>query len=334
MEKQEIVEEMMKKGKLLDYRVVEKISKLGFIPKNNSDKTVLLEEDFKWEDLKILKNLTEKPSELDTNSFVKFYTSKYEKMKDIYISRIEKDFVSLDKINDLKEFFIFGIVREKDGNKIKIEDMSSSIHCICDFEVEIDDMIAAQCINEGEIKINKIFFPDIPIKNMNKGVGKICFSSNLMLSNDEESKNFIKWVKESGIKYFVFSGDVGNFSLLKGIDARFFICSKNGDYPNLPEKINQENIIPLSNPSMIEINDVKILLINNFEIDMLRKRYLGKSRVILDEDYLVLDLIPDIINYDGNEDISNYKSTTLISTKKSKPVIIDLESREIEVNTL
>ena len=106
-------------------------------------------------------------------------------------------------------------------------------------------------------------------------------------------------------------------------------------YPSLPIELGKnDNLISLSNPSMIEINNVKILLIHKFDISMLKKRYLGKPQLILDEDLLVCDEVPDIIAYGHTHqpEIMNYKSITIASAGSLladfMPVIIDLETRE------
>ena len=69
---------------------------------------------------------------------------------------------------------------------------------------------------------------------------------------------------------------------------------------------------------------------------MLKKRYLGESKTILPEDYLVLDVVPDIVlhGHTKNPEVSNYKSVTIINAGSPltdfRPIVIDLPTREVE----
>ncbi len=68
---------------------------------------------------------------------------------------------------------------------------------------------------------------------------------------------------------------------------------------------------------------------------MLKKRYMGKSRAIFDEDYLVLDEVPDIVHTGGEDaSVTNYKSVTLVSSgavlREFRPIVVDFATRDVE----
>ena len=117
---------------------------------------------------------------------------------------------------------------------------------------------------------------------------------------------------------------------------RIFLAPGEADdkeYPRLP--VNIKGVTALSDPAMVEINGVKILVVHNFDITMLRKRYLGRSKSILPEDYLVLEEVPDIVHcgHTGKPFVQNYKSISIVNSgsllDEFKPVVIDFATRDV-----
>ena len=94
-----------------------------------------------------------------------------------------------------------------------------------------------------------------------------------------------------------------------------------------------KKIISLSNPSMVEVAGLKVLLCSSADVLKIKKRHLGKSDFILPEDYLVMEDVPDIVHHYSKEPtIQHYRSITLVSAGspniKFTPILVDLATRE------
>ncbi len=341
----DIANEFFKRGYLLSPSAVEflKDKNIDEFLSKKYDKLVLHPEDFKSNNIKIIKNLTFIPEELTTETFLSFYNSKYEKMKKIFIERIGNEFVSINKINNKRErVAVLGMVKnvkEKDGKSvIEIEDITGSVGVIYKGTVELDDMIAVRGVAAGKvIYADEVVYPDVPLRSPATGEGRVLLLSDLELNEAPQSKiDELNEVLMGNYDYGIIVGNIGDKEKLKTMlpsDKKFFIVPGAKDvktYPSLPLKINFG--VPLSNPSMININGVNILMVTNFNMNMLKKRYLGKSSLILNEDFLVLDVIPDIIVSNGQTNVKNYKSITIINCGSmldvERPVIVDLKTRE------
>lgn len=360
--KEQIIKKFFEKGRLLTPGALE------FLDEKNID-TFMADEykdfiidkhDFSMKErIRVLKNLSEKKKEITTEDFIRFYNSKYEKMREIITNRLQKDFISLNKLDSRRdEVHIIGIVKDikKRDEKIiiELEDMTTTVPVLFDKkeaketeEVELDDVIAVKAVSAGKVLYGKrVLWPDIPLRQPAKGTGRACFVSDMHLNEapPEDFNKFMEWFSKQNIKYLFVAGDTGDDAMFeKAVDryctnTKVFMIPGNidpGDYPQLPEKYESIHIIPLSNPSMIELNGVKILIIHNMDINMLKKRYLGKSKIILQEDYLVLEHIPDIVHYGHTHEasVTNYKSVTLVNSgsllTQFRPVIIDLATRDV-----
>ena len=360
MDRKELVKGFLKKGNLLTQSAVsfletqESIDE--FLERDFPD-LVLTEKAFiDRERIRIIKNLSEKPKEIKTEDFVRFFSSKYEKMKSIITERLQKDFLSLNKLDSSRsEVYSIGIVRdirEKNSKQIiDLEDPTATKPIIYDSktEVELDDVVAVRAIAAGDVLYGKeVLFPDIPLRQPARGSGKACFISDLHLeeSPTEDVEKFFNWFYQQDIPYLFIAGDIGKNieNLEKLVDQycfnkKIFIIPGNVDdpeYPQLAMDFKNRDIISLSNPAMVEINGIKILIIHSFDLSMLRKRYLGKSNAILKEDYLVLDHVPDIVHcgHTHQPQVMNYKSVTIVNSgsllAEFKPVVVDFATREAE----
>jgi DNA polymerase II small subunit len=309
---------------------------------------------------RIIKNLSEKLNEIKTEDFIRFFSSKYEKMKNIITERLQKNFVSLNKTDSSRnEVYSIGIVKEikEKNNKqiIELEDPTATKPIIYDSTIEgvdLDDVIAVRAIAAGDVLYGKeVLFPDIPLRQPAKGSGKACFISDLHLEESATSdlERFFNWFYQQNIPYLFVAGDISTkkerteeFEKLVErycFNKKIFIIPGNVDdpeYPQLAIDFKNRNIISLSNPAMVEINGIKVLLIHQFDLSMLKKRYLGKSNVILKEDYLVLDHVPDIVHCGHTHQplVMNYKSVTIVNSgsllAEFKPVVVDFSTREVE----
>jgi DNA polymerase II small subunit len=308
------------------------------------------------EAVKIIKNMISKPSEVTPELFNKFLLSKFDKMKKLFLERTDKDFISLDKIdNSRQEVYVIGMVREirteEQKLTIEIEDITKSMPVIFNnyqpkTPLEEDDVIAVGGTGAKDVIFGKeIFYPDVPLREPNKGTGKVCIISDLHLDEAPIGRliNFFKWFDKDDAKYLLVAGDLKDLRKFSELVMQYipnknvFVIPGNVDtseYPGMPMDIKGDSLISLSNPSMIDINGIKILLCHDFNIKYLKKRYIGKSKLVLESDYLALDELPDIVacGHTHEPEISNYKSITIANPGSLladfKPVLIDLATRE------
>lgn len=371
MKRKEIVEEFFKKGYLLepsalsflekskDYKkILENLKTSKFII--SKDDLAILESPM-IERLKIVRNVEDAPLKITTNDFVRFFNEKFEKCKKIILSRMNQKFVSISSLSPGdKNVWIIGMIREMKSNKeveLIVDDPTRSIHVKLksglDEELELDDVAAFFGDVEVEnndiiLKCKKVAWPDVPLRKPKMGIGKICVISDLHLDEAPLSTfiSFLRWFNERDIKYLFVCGDIGDIEKFEELMNHYITSEKivflipgekdRKEYPSLPIDVKNENVVSLSNPSIIELNGVNILLIHHFNLSMLKKRYLGKPTFILKNDPLVLDIVPDIIlsGHTHESEIINYKSITIINPgsllTEFKPVIVDLSTREYE----
>jgi len=360
MDKKEIVNLFMNKGLLLTP------SALSFLEEKSNDiiellsekkyeKDILTEADFRLPSIIILKNITQIPREITTEDFISYYTDKYEKMKAIITERIKKDFISLNKIDNFRnEVYVIGIVKEikqkDDKTIVEIEDLTTSVPIIFEekVECELDDVIAVHAVSAKNIMFGKkIIYPDVPIRQPTKGFGSACFISDLHLDEApiKDFLVFVDWFNQQKIDYLFVAGDIGDLKAfeeaVKNIHTKTFVIPGNADdkeYPGLPLEFSSKNIVSLSNPSIIEVNGIKVLIIHdkNDVMTMLKKRHLGKPTRIFSKDYLVLDIVPDIVHYGHTHEpfVTNHKAVTFVNSgsllSSFKPVVINFENRNVE----
>ncbi|MBI3190631.1 metallophosphoesterase family protein [archaeon] len=351
--KEEIVQKYLSQGKLLTPSALDALSKGQY--ESLAQENLIVEESSKTQErIRILKNLNSVKKEISSEDFINFFRSKYENIKDILITRLQKPFVSINKLNSYRdEVYITCIIRsikEVDNKKIlDVEDMTGSLSVIFEENVAVDvgDVVAIKGASSKNVLFGKqIIYPDVPLRQPKTGIGKACFISGLMIHETPSSdvKKFFSWFEIQGIKYLIVAGDVGDLEEFENLVAEhcnnaqvIFIPGESDmktEYPRVPVKFKNDNIISLSDPSMVEINGLNILLIHEFSVDMLKKRYLGSSKAILDDDYFVLDHVPDIVCFGHGDEpqITNYKSVTIVASGSLlagfRPIIIDFETRE------
>ncbi len=347
MNKEQIISEFFKKGNLLTVDAIPIIEKDPEAFLKMKLPTIVKANDLKQE-WKILRNITSKKTEITKEDFVKFYNSKYEKMRNIIVQRVPKDYVSINKLDSTRsEVHVIGIVkdiREKDSKKIiELEDTTGSIPIIFDDveDAELDDVIAVRAIAGGKVLFGKqIIYPDIPLRQPTVGSGKGCFVSDLHLdvASVKDVEKFFEWFSKQSIPYLFVAGVTGNMAALEKYVDRYcymktvFVIPD--DYPSIPVNFKSSKIISLGNPAMIDIG-VKILLTHKADKTMLKKRYLQKTKTILEEDYLVMEDVPDIVHSGRSNDASvvNYKSVTMVSSGSMladfRPIVIDFATRDI-----
>ncbi len=298
----------------------------------------------------MLKNLVNKPKEATTEDFLQFYTSKYEKLRKIITERLQKEFVSLNKLDSSRsEVYVIGIVRDikEAGDKkiIELEDPTATISVIFDksekTDVELDDVIAVRATAAGKIIYGKqIMFPDTPLRAPATGVGKACFLSDI--TSDESptmTEAIFKWLETEDIGTVFVLGRIGDTKKFESLVDEYctnktvIVSAVGKGFPSLAEQFGSKRIISLSNPALVEVGGIKVMLSSNMDVHKIKKRHMGKSDVILPEDYLAIEEVPDIIHHSSKEPtIQNYKSITLVSAgstdSRFAPVVVDFVTRE------
>lgn len=349
MDRAAIVNAFLEKDTLLSPKALDILAAAG-MPPSLPRKLLLTEQDVQ-PPVRILKSLTGKPAELRTEDFISFYKSKYTGMAAIIQSRLAKEFISLNRLAGVQgEVHLIGMVKdvqERNGSYvIELEDPTGTVSIVFGGQqhIGLDDVVAVRAVRDGDVLQGKqVLFPDVPLRQPAQGKGKACFLSNLHLDEapHEDVVQLFAWIEQQDCAYVFVAGETGKPARLDELAGTYLrgktvFASSSGpaqEYPNLPDAYESKNIIPLSNPAIVELGAVKVLLVNAFSLDMIKKRHLGPSKLILPEDYLMLDIVPDIVHHGGSEPhITNYKAITTATSGsllgEMKPVIINFETRE------
>lgn len=351
--KDQVVKQFLNKGKLLTPQALDMLLKgesldsgAGLVITENNVK--------KKQTYKIIKNITSKKTEATAEDFLRFYKSKYEKIRDIFLAKSPKNYVSINKIDDYRtEIHVIGIVRDikdAEGKKIvELEDLTGSIPAIFEkdliSDLEPDDVVAVRAVSSKNVLFGKqIIFPDVPLRQPQTAPVKACFLANLNIDEapKQDIEKLFSWLADQDLHYVFVAGNIGDKAAFQTYAAKctgktFFVAPGEKDtddgYPQLPISIENENIIALSNPAIIDIG-AKVLLTHNFSVSMLKKRHLGKPKTILDEDRLVLEDVPDAVCFGHSQDsqVLNYKAITIGCSGSMladfRPVVIDFATRE------
>ncbi len=357
--KKEIVEEFLKLGKLLTPAALDFIAnsknykKLFEVVREVEDLVVDLEDltsfETEEEKVKIILNIPRWPKEVSIQDFAKYVRDRYEKMKRIITSRVNLEFRSLANLPE-GESYCIGMVRElrESGGKVEVyfEDPTGSRVIIFDENPDLsaDDVVAVKCVRRGEVVYGKeVIFPDVPLREPRRGYGKVCILGDLHLDEAplEPLKKFFDWLRKTEIRFILVTGDIGDYGKFLEFlpdDKTFFLIPGEIDekiYPRPAPSLNQDSVVPLSDPAMLEINGLKFLLIHDFNIEMLKKRCLGKAEKIYERDYLVLEEVPDIVacGHTHEANYFNFKSITIVNPgsllTEFRPTVIDLKTREV-----
>jgi DNA polymerase II small subunit/DNA polymerase delta subunit B len=354
--KEEIIREFLSKGKLLTPEALEMIN--NGVAIGDHDGMLVTSQDIRDEErpYSIVKNLATYKREITTDDFVRFYRSKYEKIKNILLGRVQKNFISLNKLDNYRnEVHVIGIIkdiRQKESKTVlEIEDTTATTPIIFEKDsvngVELDDVVAIRAVSARNILFGKqIIFPDVPLRQPTIGRGKICMISNLNLHEAPRSdvEKFFSWLGTEDIRSVFVAGNIGDTAAFENYVDRYcanktiFVVPGERDskelYPQTAIKFSRDNIISLSNPAIVRVGDINVLLIHDFNTIMLKKRYLGKAKRITEDDYLVLEDIPDIVCYGHSNEpqITNYKAVTIACSGSLmatfRPIVIDLATRE------
>ena len=352
---EEIVDRFLKKGKLLTPEALDYIKTRAIEDALLEVPGVIITRNLieKAAGLRIMKNLAEKKTTLTVEDIAYFYKIKFEKIRDLIQQKTQKNFVSLNKLDTMRqESYVVGIVkdiRKNEKTTIELEDTTGTVQVLVDEaeDVELDDVVAFRAAAAGKILYgHQTIFADIPLRKPATGQGKGCFISDLHLNEAPaaEFEKFLSWIEKEPIDFLFVAGDIGDAAVFEDLVSKYcrekkvFVVpgelDKEEEYPQTALQFTAKNIISLSNPAMIEVNGLNILMVHSFDQAMLKKRYLGKAKQIAHSEHMVLDEVPDIVHH-GHSDgkVSNYKSVTIVCSgsllNKFSPVVIDFATREV-----
>ncbi|MFH1630641.1 MAG: hypothetical protein ABIA21_00250 [Candidatus Aenigmatarchaeota archaeon] len=290
----------------------------------------------------VIRNIKHINNIVTTDDQVGFVNKKYNFLKGILEQRLRRDFVSLNKINSLREeVYTIGIVKDiRRGDKlaVDIEDPTSVSTVLLDIsenKIDLDDVIAVAAVSGGKTLIGKkIYYPDVPIRQPIYGKGIGCFipSINLKTSPKNHVEELMRWLSTQVFDYLFVFGDDDDLRYLEnqGIQKTVFF-SPAVDEVHASYTTNVTNIISLSNPSIVNFNGMNVLMCHRFDVGMLKRRYMG-SNSIMNEAFF-MDMIPDIVFHHGRDPfITNYKSVTCVTpgsiSTSLTPILVNFSSRE------
>ena len=322
---------------------VEKLKPRPFIITEKHVRKILEERKKPKSKIELFKEYVPLKKPIKIEDYVKNLHSQYTKIKPILSKRMDKEkLISINKISQQKTFSIIGIVREKGENNILLEDPSGEVHVIFDGlmkraleEICLDDIIGVRCKKiKDKIFAKSIIYPDI-------------LSSRKITKTEDEIEIMVvsKPLDLDTQKYKKLLDTISGVENLSSI----FLFNDNVNEKLLEDfsKFNSINISQNSNPTLFQIEDLKILTLPrhffkdldktsiSIMISIMKRRSLTNTfspEIYSGEDGFVLDKIPDIVvsNFDENG-YKNYKGTTIISSSDpNKLFLVNLKTREVK----
>jgi len=382
MKKQEIIKKFLEKGYQLDPSslnfFLKDSGKIGaFFERIKQTKTKpsvitldfinsMFEKISKKTWVEVLRSFEQK-KKTNIGELTSFFVDRYEKIRKILSRR--SDLVNLISINKItprtKKFSLIGMVKEKTGKNLVLEDLTGEVNVFFDKDEKIvlDEVVGAVCEQGDVIRVKNVIFPDVPLKrevNKAKKEAYCLFVSDIHMDDKDFKKNkykkFLKWLnKKKFEKLYIFvlghvssnKEDIMNFFNSLPEEA-FKIYLKGEDDPEL-----RVGDLQLSEFGLIKIekNIVSLLSHGDFlekysslwkcppeqiMLNLLKKRHIDPTfeMKIYEKDSFVLDIIPDIITFGHlhSPGYLNYKGTTILSTGSfvTKPIfwLINLKTRE------
>ena len=299
-------------------------------------------------EVKIIKEYIFNRKPICVNDCAEELLSRYEKIKSLLLKQMaSKQLVSINKIGpQTTKFSIIGLVREKNNNSMLIEDPTGEVQIFFDDslkgkfeEIVLDDVVGVTAKKtKDKYYAETVTFPDISSnREINKTESDMVLAVISNPSNLDEIKyNNLTTVLSSieNLSYVVFFDDTINEKIIHDF-SRF------------------NPIIPKSNPSLVQINNIKILVLpkkyfetltSDFNVAdpitlTLKKRYIPSSffhKIHIDNENFVLTEIPDIVISNLDETINkNYKGITILSNSNpNKTFFVNLKTREVIEKTI
>ncbi len=266
----------------------------------------LLARFLKSHDYKIISTLDVK-KKFAINDFVRSVNEKYNFLQGLLAERIGNEkLVSINKCEDGKLAIIGNIwkISERDGDYLlDVEDPTGKLQAIVSKEtgskLAEEDVVALMGeLSNNVFRVESAVHPDIPIQVARLTTADVFLGFITSMRSGRNSADFLFTPDEKIAEEFA-AGTV------------FLLSDK---------KRVKNNIVPITNPSMIEINGIKILFVlGQNPLDMIKKRFLRAKHA-----FFLLRDIPDIVITDMPA-VPNYKGVTFMQTQN----IINLKNREI-----
>ena len=264
--------------------------------------------------VKIIKEIHPIHKSITVEEYFKDLLNVFEKIQNIISNNSLLDkLISINKITEkTNEFSVIGMVKEKVGTSLILEDPTGQIQLYCNDDmkmkaddVDIDDIVGVKCRRvDAKYYMMQIVFSEIP---------------------------FQVDVKRSPKEFFLVFSLSDNLEILKNYNSEATITFS---LPNDSNKL-----------SFIDISGVKIIIIpkNSFKeekksdvlLKILRKRIISKLAVT-PSSYLFIEEVPHIILSNLTPTVyKNYKGTSIISNDdENKVFVINLKTREVVENII
>ena len=261
------------------------------------------------EEISIETNMPTKPKELEPADFVKYYNSKFERIRDMISKKTNA--ISINKIAGMTgRVTVIGMVKEKNPNNLLIEDQTGEIMVeIGETAKDIfnDDVIALSgVVKGGVLRAERVIVPDVPLTH---SIGKTDGKILLILSKDENINGYDAVITPECAWF-------GNNTLMLENPASISLKKTNG--------MVRLVIYRPSEPTGLEK-----------AIFLLRKRHLSPhpKEIAGPDDPFLLDSIPDILWIISDERFEKtYKGVSVISCGKDSAQI-NRSTREIKFLT-
>jgi len=238
---------------------------------------------------------------LSPQDFAKYYNNKCDGIKNILLKKIgkEKEVVSINKTkNAFSDVLVIGMVKELTPQGFVLEDMTGEVDVISKQTPSMDDVVCVKgLVREARLFAKELILPDIPLS---REIVRI--DASILLTTDENA-NFV----------IVFNAE--------GKEAKKTLTS-NPSWVSISKNSKKASILvykPLEEADKQQA------------INYLKKRHLTPQRnqITSNEDYFLLDPIPDILwLVQKNSWMENYKGVNIISGVG--PVKINLGTRAVE----
>jgi DNA polymerase II small subunit/DNA polymerase delta subunit B len=297
---------------------------------------------------KLIKEYMQEKKQVCVKDYVDHFISRYEELKKIIEPKMgDEKLISINKIAIQSMLFsVIGVVREKNRNNILIEDTTGEMYVFFDDnlkekfdEIGLDDVIGVMVKKiKDKYYAKNVIFPDIPSsREINK-------TENDMVLAVVSSPSKLDVAKYNDL--------ISTLTTTKNLSSIvFFDDTTNENITNDFSKFKP--ITPETNPSLIQIENIKILILPKsfFETltfdfktsdpitPILKKRHLFPQFIPNthnNHDEFVLTEIPDLIISNFGETINkNYKGTTIVSNSNpNKTFLINLKTREVIEKTI
>jgi DNA polymerase II small subunit/DNA polymerase delta subunit B len=327
---------------------LKKIKPRPFIISEQHVKNIQKPVKIKPAEIKIIKEYKQEQKPLSVKDYVDHFLSRYEELKKIISKKMETErLISINKIaTQTMMCSIIGIVREKNKSNILVEDPTGEVYVFFDDslkekldEISLDDVIGVTIKKiKDKYYAKTLTFPDISSKR------EISKAENDMILAVVSTPPNIDDIKYKNLISILSSTE--NLS-----SVIFFDETTNEKITNDLSKFSI--ITPKTNPSLIQIDNIKILLLPRsfFETltfdshtsdtitQIMKRRHLSPPFIpnsLIEHDDYILTEIPDLVISNLNETINkNYKGTTILSNSDPHKIfLINLKTREVVEKTI